>query len=98
MRAIEIDDQHIIYGPVNATLAWQTIPELSNCTISQILSYVPCQHNNPIVNYTETEDMRVILSSDSLQSAGELIDFNISTVSKQPRACRMSNHLRNSEI
>ena len=85
VRAIEIDHQHIIYGPANTTLAWEIIPELHNCTINQILSYAPCHHNNPIVN-TETEDKKFVLSSDSLQLAGELIDFNISTLSEQSGA------------
>lgn len=84
VRMIEIDHQHILFGPANTTLAWKIIPGICNCTTSQILSYVSCQLNDPIVNI-EMIDTRVIVSLDSLQLKGELIDFDISTLSAQSR-------------
>ena len=83
-KAIELDHVHTIHGQPNTTPAWNILPELnSNCSTTRILSYGQCQRSSPIINIT-TNDRRVILSSDSFQLAeGELVDFDISTLSEE---------------
>jgi hypothetical protein len=84
-RDIELDHQHIVYIENYTTLAWKIIP--INCSVSQILSYTPCQHNNPTIYNITTDNKRFTLPSTSFrnQMTGELVDFNISTSLRCPQ-------------
>ena len=78
-RDIELDHQHIVFVKNYTTLAWNIIPK--NCSVRQILSYTPCQQNNPVIYNITTSNKTFTLSSMSFrdQMTGELVDFNIST-------------------
>ena len=78
-RDIELHHIQVEYKCDYTTLAWKIVP--STCSISQILLYVPCQQNNPLVNII-TNQTRITLSSETLldQTTGELVDVHISTL------------------
>ena len=82
-RDIELNHQQIVYEENYITLAWKIIP--NNCSVSQTSSYAPCQQTNAHFNIT-TNETKVTLSSESFndQITGELIDFDILSLSDQP--------------
>ena len=83
---IALDHQRIVFGNSNTTLAWISIADDSSCTMSRILSYLPCQsRNTPALNVVINE-MEVTVQSENLQISGHLTDFNISSLSDQPSA------------
>ena len=75
-REIELNHRQIVYEESYTTLAWKIISH--NCSVSQILSYTPCQQNNNIS--VTTNEMKIIFPSESFknQTTGEFIDFEIS--------------------
>lgn len=83
---IIIDHQRTAFGSINTTLAWIITTEDNNCTISKILSYLPCESRNiPALNVV-TSETEVTIQSENLRISGHLADFNISSLSDQPSA------------
>ena len=81
-RNIELNHQQIEYTENYTTLAWKIIPR--DCAVSQIQLHAPCQQTNPHFNIS-TNETKITVPSESFndQITGELIDFNISSVSDQ---------------
>ena len=79
---IELNHQQLVYAENYTVLSWKIFS--SNCSVSQVLSYAPCQQNNPRFSIT-TNETEITLSSESFrdQMTGELIDFEISSLSDQ---------------
>ena len=79
---IELNHKQLVYAENYTVLSWKIFS--SNCSISQVLSYAPCQQNNPRFNIT-TNETEITLSSEKFrdQMTGELIDFEISSLSDQ---------------
>ena len=79
---IELNHQQLVFAENYTILSWK-IPS-SNCSVSQVLSYAPCQQNNPHFSIT-TNETEIILSSENFrdQITGELIDFEIMSSSNQ---------------
>ena len=70
------------YGSINTTLAWKITPAGSECNMSRILSYRPCQQNNPDINVT-IDNTRITVPSTSLYISGQLADFSLSGLKEQ---------------
>ena len=79
---LELDHLSIEYGSTNITLAWTIVPPDSGCNISHILSYRPCEQNNPDINET-IDSTRITIPSVNLTIGGQLADFAISSLSEQ---------------
>ena len=86
---IVFDHQRTVFGSINTTLAWVITIDDNSCTMSHILSYLPCQSSNtpgPAQVNVITNETEVTVQSENLRISGHLADFNISSLSEQPSA------------
>lgn len=79
---LELDHLNIEYSSTDVTLAWMIVPPDSGCNISHVVSYRPCEQNNPDISET-ISDTRIIIPLVNLTIGGQLADFAISSLSDQ---------------